>query len=119
MQWRGQASRRGGPAFGRRGETLDNLQYLIRLLVAKEVGHYLNLVLDVEGYKSHREQMLQQLARRMAERVTQSHKPAVLEPMPAAERRVIHLELRDHPQVETESTGEEPNRKVTIFLKKE
>lgn len=103
--------------IGRRGETLDNLQYLIRLLVAKEVGHYLNLVLDVEGYKSHREQMLQQLARRMAERVTQSHKPAVLEPMPAAERRIVHLTLRDHPHVRTESVGVGENRKVTIVPK--
>jgi spoIIIJ-associated protein len=103
--------------IGRRGETLDNLQYLTRLLVAKEVGQYLNLVLDVEGYKSHREQMLQQLARRMAERVTQTHKPAALEPMPAAERRIVHLTLRDHPHVRTESVGSGENRKVTIVPK--
>jgi spoIIIJ-associated protein len=103
--------------IGRRGETLDNLQYLTRLLAAKEVGHYLNLVLDVEGYKSHREQMLQQLAQRMAERVVTSHKPAALEPMPANERRIIHITLRDHPGVRTESVGTGENRKVTIVPK--
>ena len=68
-------------------------------------------------YKSHREQTLQQLAQRMAERVTSSHKPASLEPMPANERRIIHLTLRDHPHVRTESMGMGENRKVTIVPK--
>lgn len=106
-----------GGLIGRRGETLEDLQYLTRLLVAKELGRYINLVIDVEGYKSHREQMLQQLAQRMAERVTSSHKPASLEPMPANERRIIHLTLRDHPHVRTESVGLGENRKVTIVPK--
>lgn len=106
-----------GGLIGRRGETLEDLQYLTRLLVAKELGRYINLVLDVEGYKSHREQMLQQLAQRMAERVTTSHKPTSLEPMPANERRIIHLTLRDHPHVRTESVGTGENRKVTILPK--
>ncbi|HZY40673.1 MAG TPA: RNA-binding cell elongation regulator Jag/EloR [Anaerolineae bacterium] len=106
-----------GTLIGRRGETLEDLQYLTRLLVAKELGRYINLVLDVEGYKSHREQMLQQLAQRMAERVVTSHKPASLEPMPANERRIIHLTLRDHPQVRTESIGSGEDRKVTIVPK--
>lgn len=103
--------------IGRRGETLDGLQYLVRLLVAKELGHYINLIIDVEGYKSHRAQMLQQLAQRMAERVAATHKPAALEPMPANERRIVHLTLRDHPQVRTESVGTGENRKVTIIPK--
>ncbi len=106
-----------GGLIGRRGETLEDLQYLTRLLVAKELGRYINLVIDVEGYKSHREQMLQQLAQRMAERVVTSHKPASLEPMPANERRIIHLTLRDHPHVRTESVGAGENRKVTIVPK--
>jgi spoIIIJ-associated protein len=106
-----------GGLIGRRGETLEDLQYLTRLLVAKELGRYINLVIDVEGYKSHREQMLQQLAQRMAERVTSSHKAASLEPMPANERRIIHLTLRDHPHVSTESVGMGENRKVTIVPK--
>ena len=101
--------------IGRRGETLDGLQYLMRLLVAKELGHYLHVVLDVEGYKAHRAQMLKQLALRMAERVAATHKPAALEPMPANERRIVHLALRDHPQVRTESVGLGENRKVTII----
>jgi spoIIIJ-associated protein len=101
--------------IGRRGETLDGLQYLLRLLITKEVGHYLHIVLDVEGYKAHRAQTLRQLALRMAERVATTHKPAALEPMPANERRIIHLALRDHPQVRTESVGVGENRKVTII----
>lgn len=101
--------------IGRRGETLDGLQYLVRLLVAKELGHYVHVVLDVEGYKAHRAQMLKQLAQRMAERVATTHKPAALEPMPANERRIVHLALRDNPQVRTESVGMGENRKVTII----
>ncbi len=101
--------------IGRRGETLEGLQYLVRLLVAKELGHYLHVVLDVEGYKAHRAQMLKQLALRMAERVATTHKPAALEPMPANERRIVHLALRDHTQVRTESVGLGENRKVTII----
>ena len=106
-----------GTLIGRRGETLDDLQYLARLLVAKELGRYINVVIDVEGYKSQREQALQQLAQHTAERVVTSHKPASLEPMPANERRIIHLTLRDHPQVRTESVGSGEDRKVTIVLK--
>jgi spoIIIJ-associated protein len=106
-----------GGLIGRRGETLDHLQYLARLLIAKEIGHYINLVIDVEGYKSHRMQVLQQLAQRMAERVVTLHKPVALEPMPANERRIIHLTLRDHPDVRTESVGSGDNRKVTIIPK--
>ena len=101
--------------IGRRGETLDSLQYLVRLLVAKELGRYLHVVLDVEGYKAHRAQMLKQLALRMAERVVTTRKPAALEPMPANERRIVHLALRDHTQVRTESVGMGDNRKVTII----
>jgi spoIIIJ-associated protein len=101
--------------IGRRGETLDSLQYVVRLLVAKELGRYLHVVLDVEGYKAHRAQMLKQLALRMADRVATTHKPAALEPMPANERRIVHLALRDHPQVRTESVGLGENRKVTII----
>ncbi len=105
------------PLIGRRGETLDGLQYLTRLLVAKELEHYLHIVLDVEGYKAHRAQTLTQLAQRMAERVASTHKPAALEPMPANERRLVHIALRDNPQVRTESVGVGENRKVTIIPK--
>lgn len=104
--------------IGRRSETLNALQYIASLIVAKEVGHWVPLMIDVQGYRARRERQLQVLARRSAEQVLRTGKKMILEPMPANERRVIHLELRDHPEVMTESTGEEPNRKVTINLKK-
>jgi spoIIIJ-associated protein len=76
------------------------------------------LVIDVQGYRARRIRQLQQLARRMAEQAVQSGKRQTLEPMPANERRIIHMELSEHAQVITESTGDEPNRKVTIVPKK-
>jgi spoIIIJ-associated protein len=104
--------------IGRKSETLNALQYLSSLIVGKELGRWVSLQLDVEGYRARRERVLKQLARRMADQAVYTGKRQVLEPMPANERRVIHMELRDHPAVTTESTGEEPNRKVTIILKK-
>ena len=74
-------------------------------------------MIDVQGYRARRERQLRQIARRMADQAIHTGRRQVLEPMPANERRLIHLELRDHPQVATESIGDEPNRKVTIFLK--
>jgi spoIIIJ-associated protein len=104
--------------IGRRSETLNALQYITSLIVGKEVGHWVPMLIDVQGYRARRERSLRQLARKMAEQAIHTGRKQVLEPMPASERRVIHLELRDHPEVATESIGEEPNRKVTIFLKK-
>jgi spoIIIJ-associated protein len=104
--------------IGRRSETLNALQYITSLIVGKELGQWVPLLIDVQGYRSRRERQLRQLARRMAEQAVLTGRRQVLEPMPANERRVIHLELRDHPQVATESVGEEPGRKVTIFIKK-
>ena len=103
--------------IGRRSETLNALQYITGLIVNKELGRWVPLLIDVQGYRSRRERQLRQLGRRMAEQAVQSGRKQTLEPMPANERRVIHLELRDHPLVITESTGEEPYRKVTISLK--
>lgn len=105
--------------IGRRSETLNALQYISSLIVCKEVGHWVPLTIDIQGYRQRRERQLRQMARRMAEQAVHTGRRQVLEPMPANERRVIHLELRDHPLVMTESTGEEPNRKVTITLKKQ
>lgn len=105
--------------IGRRSETLNALQYITSLIVAKEAGRWVPLMIDVQGYRARRERQLRVLARRMAEQVVHTGKKSALEPMPANERRIIHLELRDHPDVMTESVGEEPNRKVTIFLKKQ
>jgi len=103
--------------IGRRSETLNALQYISGLIVSKEVGHYVQLVVDVEGYRNRRERQLRQLARRMAEQAIRSRRRQVLEPMSASDRRIIHLELRTNPEVETVSIGEEPNRKVTIVPK--
>jgi spoIIIJ-associated protein len=104
--------------IGRRSETLNALQYISSLIVCKRLDRWIPLMIDVQGYRARRERQLRQIAQRMAEQAIHTGRRQVLEPMPANERRLIHLELRNHPQVETESTGDEPNRKVTISLKK-
>jgi len=104
--------------IGRRTETLNALQYIASLIVSKELEQWVPLVVDIQGYRLRRNRQLQQLARRMAEQAVHTGKRQTLEPMPANERRIIHMELSSHGQVITESTGEEPNRKVTIVPKK-
>jgi spoIIIJ-associated protein len=103
--------------IGPKAETLNALQYIAGLIISKEVGHSIPLVVDVEGYRARRSQQIRQLARRMAEQAVRTGKRQLLEPMPASERRLVHIELRDHPEVSTESIGEEPRRKVTIVPK--
>ncbi len=103
--------------IGRRSEVLNALQYISSLIVSKEVGHWIPILIDVQGYRTRRERQLRMLARRMADQALQSGKRQVLEPMPPSERRIIHLELRNHAEVDTESVGEEPYRKVTIIPK--
>jgi spoIIIJ-associated protein len=104
--------------IGRRSETLNALQYIASLIVGKRLEKWVPLTIDVEGFRDRRERQLKQLALRMAEQAITTGRRQMLEPMPANERRIIHLALRDHPQVVTESTGEEPNRKLTIIPKK-
>jgi spoIIIJ-associated protein len=104
--------------LGRRSETLNALQYITSLIVSKELNRWVPLMIDVQGYRERRERQLRQLGRRMAQQAIETGKRQTLEPMPANERRVIHLELRNHPQVTTESTGEDPFRKVMIIPKK-
>jgi spoIIIJ-associated protein len=104
--------------IGRRSETLSALQYISSLIVGKELERWIPLMIDVEGYRARRERQLRQLARKMAEQALSTGRRQVLEPMPANERRMIHMELRNHPDVTTESIGEDPNRKVTILVKK-
>jgi spoIIIJ-associated protein len=104
-----------GMLIGRKGETLAAFQYIARLIVAKQVGHSIDLVIDVQGHKKRREQQLRRLARRLADQAVERQRVMTLEPMPASERRIIHLELRDHPSVRTESVGEGTHRKVTII----
>ena len=103
--------------IGPRAETLNALQYISGLIVSKELGRNIALTVDVEGYRARREQSIRQLARRMAEQAVKTGHRQVLEPMPANERRLIHIELRSNPDVTTESIGEEPRRKVTIIPK--
>jgi spoIIIJ-associated protein len=101
--------------IGHRGETLSALQYITRLIVGKELHRPLPIVLDVEGYRARREHQLRQLAQRMAQQAIERAQTMTLEPMSANERRIIHIELREHAQVTTESIGEGDHRKVTII----
>lgn len=104
-----------GILIGRRAETLAALQYLTRLMVNHRVHRWVNLVVDVEGYKARREEQLVRLAERMAERVISTGRAVALEAMPPRERRIVHITLRNHPQVTTQSVGEGDQRKVTII----
>jgi spoIIIJ-associated protein len=106
-----------GVLIGRRAEILNAMQYIVNLIVSKQVEHWVQVVVDVEGYRARRERQLRQMANRMADQAIKTGRRQVLEPMPASERRVIHLELRDHPRVSTQSIGDEPARKVTIVPK--
>ncbi len=104
-----------GLLIGRRGETLRSLQFMVNLLVSRKVQKWPQIVVDVGNYRQRRQESLEGLARRMAERVRQSGRPLTLEPMGAYERRIVHLALRSDPTVYTESSGEGENRKVVIY----
>lgn len=106
-----------GILIGRQGETLRDLQYITRLIVSRKAQRWVNVFVDVGGYKRRRERVLTELAQRMAERVIAESRPITLEPMPAHERRIVHLALLDHDLVTTESTGEGERRKVVILPK--
>ena len=103
-----------GLLIGRCGSTLSALQYLINVLVTRKLGSRVLVTVDVEAYHRRREDTLRSLARRMADRVRQSRRPMTLEPMPAAERRIIHIALADDPSVMTASTGFGEGRKIVI-----
>ncbi len=103
--------------IGRKGETLAALQYITRLIVGKELKRPVAVLIDIEGYRSRREGQLRRLARRMANQAIDTARTMSLEPMPAFERRIIHIELRDNPDVDTLSVGEGNRRKVTIIPK--
>jgi spoIIIJ-associated protein len=106
-----------GVLIGPRGDTLNTVQYLVRLMVSHRLHERVNFVLDVQGYRQRRQQALASLANRMAKKVIQRGQPIGLEPMPPHERRVIHMTLREHDEVYTESSGEGNRRKVRIFPK--
>lgn len=107
-----------GILIGRRGETLDSLQYLTSLVVNKGTQDYKRITLDTENYRQKREETLVALANRIAAKVARTGKRVILEPMNPYERRILHATLHDHAQVETISEGEEPFRKVVVRRKK-
>jgi len=101
--------------IGPRGETLDALQYISRLMVGHRTRQRANFIIDIEGYRKRREQALSRMAERMANKAVKRGSPVTLEAMPAYERRIIHMALRDSKDVKTESTGEGNRRRVRIF----
>lgn len=106
-----------GILIGRRGETLTALQYLVNLMVSRRLKAHAGVMVDVEGYRERRRNALRGLALRLADRVSSTGRSVTLEPMPSLERRIVHLALRDHPDVITESIGDGESRKVTITPK--
>jgi len=107
-----------GVLIGRRGQALASLQYVVRLIVAEKLKVWVPINIDIAGYKKRRYESLQNLALRLAEQVKRNRRLIMLEPMPADERRIIHLALTYHPDVTTQSMGEGDMRKVAILLKK-
>ena len=106
-----------GILIGKRGQTLDSLQYLTSLVVNKEQQDYVRVKVDTENYRSRRKDTLENLAKNIAFKVRKTRKPVVLEPMNPYERRIIHSALQNNPYVATHSEGEEPYRKVVVTLK--
>jgi spoIIIJ-associated protein len=104
-----------GILIGRRGQTLVALEYVTKLIVVQRLKAWVPLTIDVGGYRKHRRDSLQKLALYLAEQVKSRRRAMPMEPMPADERRIIHLALADHPDVTTQSIGEGENRKVVIL----
>ena len=104
-----------GLLIGRRGQTLQALQFLVTLMVRRQYGEEVRVVLDVENYRQRRENSLRDMAGKVAARVVQTGRSITLEPMPPADRRVVHTFLTDTPGVRTESTGEGESRKVMVI----
>lgn len=107
-----------GLIIGKKGATLDALQYLVNRIVYKKPGEASLIIVDAEGYRGRREDSLADLARRLADKAMRSGRPVPVEPMNAHDRRVVHMALADHPGVTTESEGEGPSRRVVIFPKR-
>jgi spoIIIJ-associated protein len=104
-----------GSLIGRKGERLSALQHLVNLMLSRRTGQWTRVLVDVEDYRGRRERQLVDLATRAADKVVETGKMLQLEPMPALERRWIHLALRDNADVATQSIGEEPNRRVVLL----
>ncbi len=108
-----------GLLIGRRGQTLQALQFMVTLIVRKQLGEDVRVILDVENYRQRRESSLRDMAAKVATRVAQTNRSITLEPMSPADRRVIHTSLSENPEVRTESAGEGDNRKVTIMPRRD
>jgi predicted RNA-binding protein Jag len=104
-----------GALIGRKGERLSALQHLVNLMLSREMGAWTRVLVDVEDYRGRRERQLREIAERAAARVLETGKMLQLEPMPALERRWVHLALRNNPDVVTQSIGEEPNRRIVVL----
>jgi len=107
-----------GLLIGRKGETLNSLQFIAGLIINRQREEKIRLVLDVEDYRKKREESLESLALRLADKVKNTQKNVVMRPMSSQERRIVHTVLQEDPQIATYSMGDEPNRKVVIALKK-
>lgn len=108
-----------GVLIGKRGQTLDSLQYLISLVANKEGGKYFRVKLDTENYRERRKATLESLAKNIAYKVKRTRRPVSLEPMNPYERRIIHSALQNDKYVSTKSEGEEPFRHVVVFMEKQ
>ncbi len=106
-----------GVLIGRRGDTLSALQYSVNLIISRRLKSRVGVVVDVEGYRQRRHESLRLLAQRLADQVRTTGRSVTLEPMPASERRIVHLELRDSSFVTTQSIGEGESRKIAILAK--
>ena len=107
-----------GFLIGYRGETLYAFQSILSAIAGKDIDKKVRVILDIEGYKAKREKTLEELAEKVAKTVIKTRKPVKLEPMQAYERKIIHSKLQQNDKVQTESIGEEPNRRIVISLKK-
>ena len=107
-----------GVLIGKRGQTLDSLQYLVSLVINRNAENYIKVKLDTENYRARRKETLENLARNIAYKVKRNRRSVILEPMNPYERRIIHSALQNDKLVETFSEGEEPYRKVVISYKK-
>lgn len=107
-----------GLLIGRKGETLNALQYMASLIINRKREDRVRIIIDVEDYRRKREESLEALALRLSEKVKETKKNIVMRPMSSQERRIVHTALQGDPQISTYSIGEEPNRKLVITLKK-
>jgi len=106
-----------GLLIGRRGETLQALQFLVNMVINKKMDRPAYITIDVEGYRERRQDALRDTAERAAESALSSGESQTLQPMNAADRRIIHITLVDHPDVDTQSRGQGDQRRVVVLLK--